>query len=199
MNLIDIQDQLVTPADYQVVLSNVNHYTSPVVTFINNNKVVEFDIDLAPTHIDDMSCLLLDICEIEPYLPPPLYLRICAYLQDVLNLLQTIEDQHLISLGNPVTPPGRLWEMSPTGIWQLVIDTPMLVDLCAEGFTDGEIKEFLGCSERTIKQRRQQLGIFKREFPELSDEDIAGWVSRILPTLGQRTKDKGTRTRRDKD
>ncbi|RXK35329.1 hypothetical protein M231_07432 [Tremella mesenterica] len=165
-----------TPADYQVVLSNVNNYTSPVVNFINNNEVVEFDIDLAPTHIDNISRLLLDIRHIELHLPPPLYLRICAYLQDVLNRLEAIEDRHLKSLGNPVAPPGRSWEISPTGVRRLVIETAILEDLCAEGFTDGEITEFLGCSQRTIKRRRQQLGILKREFPELSDEDIAGWV-----------------------
>jgi DNA-binding NtrC family response regulator len=70
-------------------------------------------------------------------------------------------------------PPERQWEKCPrTGARRLGINVELLTTLAEEGMKDSEIATHLRCSRITVFRRRKQLGIQKRAWSNLSQEDL---------------------------
>lgn len=113
-------------------------------------------------------------------------------------MLENLNDHMAILEDGAPPPPGRQWERSPvTGARRLGVDIELLCMLAQEGMTDHEIAKHLMCSRITVVRRRRELGIKKRAWTELSQEDLvevsgtsAGLLTRAAHQSGPPTGDR---------
>lgn len=55
-----------------------------------------------------------------------------------------------------------------------MLDLELLQSMSEVGMTDEEIAEMFNCSRSTVQRRRAEGHIRKRDFSQLSDEDLLG-------------------------
>ena len=161
-----------TPIECQQLEANIRRYIDTSVVFLESLPENQ-DVAGLPRHIQNASNLLIDLRELEPRLPQPFYGRLRLRLHRILNELHDIED---FLLGAPQreaeeVSEGPIW-VSLSGGRQLVLREDTLRALCDLGFTDKDIGAWMGCSRRTIIRRRIEWGIQKRDYTDVSDEEL---------------------------
>ena len=149
----------------------VHNHSSPVLAYIHSSPF-ERDPYQLPNHINDITNLLVDLRRLEQQIPPPNFRRINIDLQHILDLLDNLQHRINDLVDGAPAPPGQRWERIPGQRRRLVVDMELLKMLAEEGMVDWEIAIFLHCSIRTIKRRRKEAGIVKREWRIMSDDDL---------------------------
>lgn len=126
-----------------------------------------------PIHVQNINNLLIDFQRLHTRLRADTAQRLMLRLRHTNDALDNL-DQHLAILeeGAP-PPPERQWERCPTtGARRLGVNSDLLATLSSEGMHDHEIAQHLSCSRSTVIRRRKELGIEKRKWTELSQDDL---------------------------
>ena len=146
-------------------------YTAPALAFIHSNPFNRNPNDL-PLLYEDISNLLADYRALQVLVPTDAFTRTCRDLSNILEMLEELS-LHMEALVDGSPPvPGKVWEIMPGGGRKLVLDIELLETLSNEGMTDEEIASFMNCCRLTIHRRRREFGIQKREWAQLSDDDL---------------------------
>ncbi|KAK0540429.1 hypothetical protein OC835_000685 [Tilletia horrida] len=151
-------------------MSELNEMCASIEVFLQ-----EADADAAEAQIH-LLCIqeaiqhLRELAELQPPQEHDLAMRKLIELRGRVEA----QEQHLCA-----RPQPQAWYQGERGAWTLAIDEDLLLDLMELRFTDKDIGTLLSCSRSTLKRRRAQMGITKRQQDDISHEQLCDLVREI--------------------
>ncbi|KAE8227703.1 hypothetical protein CF326_g7394 [Tilletia indica] len=153
---------------------DVDQLVQPTRTFF---ELYDVDKDTNPshllTHLLTLEALLIRLNLLADRIHPHVFNSVYSPIKALQLSLKEIEEA-----GEGADPEhqdangGQQWIETENGQWKLNIPLDLLLELTEMGFTEASCAVFLGCSERTLRRRKHELGIKKYNDQELSDEDV---------------------------
>lgn len=116
--------------------------------------------------------MLYELQQLETCLNRAQYARLDRTLRLLMDELEIVlrQDTQLLEGAPPL--PSRIFCRNREGVRQLQIDEDKLLLHFNAGMEDDGIARVLGCSRRTVIRRREELGLKKRLWTELSDDEL---------------------------
>jgi len=160
------------PNDYcRLVQQQIEGNVGLAMTYVHLAPYLRDPLDLE-IHHTTLSNLLIDFHRQQLRFPVDLARRLGICLRNGLDQLDMLQNQMRDLTDGAPTPPSRTWELLPRGGRRLVLDIELLAQLADHGMEDKEIMRFLHCGLNTIKRRRKEYGIKKRDYADLTDDDL---------------------------
>lgn len=149
----------------------VHDYTVPLLAYVHTSPHQRPPQQL-PSLIDSAHALQADLESMRIRIDPRLFKQLKTHVIHVLDMLIDVQRQFENLIGGIPPPPYKRWENLPGGGRKAALDEQLIAQLANEGMQDWEIASFFGVCRKTVQRRRKSLGIMKREYVELDDDEL---------------------------
>ena len=160
-----------TRSELRLIKSQVIGFIDAADAYVRASMHQRVADDLA-VHITSLNNLAIDLKRMETRIPPPTFWQLCVRLRNTLKTLEVLQEDAANLVAGAPAPPARQWEILPRGGCKLVLNRAVLQELCEVGMADWEIAQFMRCCRKTVVRRRKEWGIEKRNWHDISLEDL---------------------------
>lgn len=160
-----------TARDNDKLRQLVHEYTAPILAYAHTAPHQRLPQQL-PMLIDSAHALQADLERMRIRVEPRLFKQLKTHVIHATDMLIDVQRQYENLMGGIPSPPYKRWETLPGGGRKAVLDNDLLLQLANEGMHDWEIAAFFGVCRKTVQRRRASLGVLKREYVELDDDEL---------------------------
>ncbi|KAE8206338.1 hypothetical protein CF327_g7573 [Tilletia walkeri] len=167
---------------------DVQEVTVPISAFLANPQQ---DPSLLLIHSVALDELLISLNFLVLRLHSRIFDSIVSPLRQLEATLKGVE-QSSAEQADASTDLRQEWIKSDSGQWKITVPHDLLLELVEMGFGDRDCAVFLGCSERTVRRRRAELGIKRRDSSDLSFEEVVNLLRRLRTMHSNSVGERGT-------